>query len=953
MLKANVVLFRFKGTTSDDIPLVNCGDVVFVSEEDKDVRPFVVTLKTPPVQGNMPRMYLKELPEPRASQCLAEFEASLAGGPPVPSAQPSSGGSASAAPAATPGPGGQTPLAAPTPAAPAVSPSQPPLYRALLFSVSGPAPLMGVAERLKRGEERLTLFEAVAEYRHKPPPGAPAAELQLRDPEGRRLTQSYTILGAGAFGITFRCEEPRDAAHRDVALKVTGPPQSELERNFFHNEGYITAAINHPNVMRAAGPSFEAQLEPGGPMLRCLVTPFCECGDLDALIRRHLREPSADPAADRAERWGVLVDLVRGLAYLHERPFQPDNDHRVLHNDIKPANVLLRRDKTTGRLTALLADLGLACVYTGGSLSFGLCRGTPGFMAPELCAATAEAQALLDSGMRTGNTPASDVYAMGVTLYCMYSQTDTAHRTEELPLADELQAAFAEVAARGPEGRLVADMLVRMCSPDPTARPSMGRLLEAVEAAERARNPDRTRQQAPLGSPMTPVPAPVPTPVAASAPTPAPAPSPVPAPAPTRPPPEPERGPNRAEGVALLEPSLAKCEVQPRPDPEAPPPRLPPVAPDPPRPVGPEVPPEDSLSRSERAVLQQARDTPGAELALHYKGLSDRFAILLAAWLRANRTVTTLGLARNKIKDPGGRAIGAALLENATLQLARRAPHTPAPSHPLVHTRTTQVSPSTVAGRSSFPHLAPTPRPRPRPRPRPSLIPPLALQRVVSCVQLSVRSNSMGAEGACAIVAALAYNHTLTSIDLGDISAGDEIARMMGAVLERNGSLLRVSIGQAKMGPEGATALAAGLERNYTLTALDLRENAIGDGGAAALAGAFQRNPHLPIRELDLRSNKITDAGGSPLKDWVVCCTTLRTPAFFARLLTLGAPLGRSGCAGRVQLNLDGNKMDRVAMALLRMRNHAGPLMISCEGNPIRLVEMGYMDRSGNVTRRH
>ncbi|KAJ4456683.1 hypothetical protein PAPYR_7986 [Paratrimastix pyriformis] len=454
-LKPVVVNESFQRSLPDDIPMVKRGDIVLVSEDElTDPRPFAVTLKTPRVQGTIPRTLLEELPEAQASQYLAEFQAMLMLGDTDASAS-----SAAVAAAEVPAP-------------------QP--YKALLFTLGGAAPLQGVVDLLRRGE-RLTLFEVVGEhYRHKPNPSAPATPAApaaaLTAPDGQRLTQGYWVLGAGAFGITFRCDELRDAQHREVAIKVTGPPQSELERNFFHTEAFVMAAVNHRNILRAAGPPFEAQLEPGGPMLRCLVTPFCESGDLDAVIRRHIRAPAP---GDPAERLVLLQDMVHGLAYLHGKPF-PDNDHRVLHNDLKPTNVLLRHDATTGRLTALLADLGLACVYTGGSLTYGLCRGTPGFMAPELFAGSEGQSLLATSGMRPGNTPATDVYAMGVTLYCLYSQTDTAHKTEERPCEDELREAYAELSKMA-GGPALVELLVRMCSPDPTARPSMERVQAAVE----------------------------------------------------------------------------------------------------------------------------------------------------------------------------------------------------------------------------------------------------------------------------------------------------------------------------------------------------------------------------------------------------------------------------------------------------------------------------------------
>ena len=74
----------------------------------------------------------------------------------------------------------------------------------------------------------------------------------------------------------------------------------------------------------------------------------------------------------------------------------------VLHNDIKPDNVFLRKKGNLDPDNLVLGDLGLANTYED-------CwdeAGTPGFMAPEV---------LLDGV----HSPKTDVFSLGVTLYFM------------------------------------------------------------------------------------------------------------------------------------------------------------------------------------------------------------------------------------------------------------------------------------------------------------------------------------------------------------------------------------------------------------------------------------------------------------------------------------------------------------------------------------------------------
>ncbi|KAG0301755.1 hypothetical protein BGZ98_008078 [Dissophora globulifera] len=98
-----------------------------------------------------------------------------------------------------------------------------------------------------------------------------------------------------------------------------------------------------------------------------------------------------------AECRDVFQQIVLGIEYLHE--------HDIIHRDIKPDNLLRSVDGTIK-----IVDFGVSEMFSkkGDDLTKKT-AGSPAFMAPELCRH--------DHGEVSGR--ATDVWSMGVTLYCI------------------------------------------------------------------------------------------------------------------------------------------------------------------------------------------------------------------------------------------------------------------------------------------------------------------------------------------------------------------------------------------------------------------------------------------------------------------------------------------------------------------------------------------------------
>src|SRR5216110_1095035 len=187
-------------------------------------------------------------------------------------------------------------------------------------------------------------------------------------------------IGRGGQGVVFRARQK--SLNRIVALKVIGlgnwATKAHLKR--FRLEAEAAARLEHPGIV----PIHEVGERDGS----CYFSmKFVEGGQLDEIVRR--TPMSIRQAAE------LIAKVARTVHYAHQ--------HRILHRDIKPGNILL-----DAKGEPHLTDFGLARLVGSESTVTRTLEvlGTPSYMAPE--------QAVGNNAAVSG---ATDVYGLGAVLY--------------------------------------------------------------------------------------------------------------------------------------------------------------------------------------------------------------------------------------------------------------------------------------------------------------------------------------------------------------------------------------------------------------------------------------------------------------------------------------------------------------------------------------------------------
>ena len=210
--------------------------------------------------------------------------------------------------------------------------------------------------------------------------GDPALATMTGDAgEGRVLAGRYRLgelLGAGGMGSVYRGTDL--LTEQQVAVKIFTAPGGTRGRDAFHRfvrEARTTGELRHPRIV---------SLLDFNEDMGFMVLEYMAGGTLSERLR-----PAMDLPACRA----TMLQVLEGLMAAHQRG--------VVHRDIKPSNIFF-----TPAGAAKLGDFGVAHLQDTGQTQTGAFIGTLAFMSPEQI-----------SGAPVSF--ATDIYALGVTLYLM------------------------------------------------------------------------------------------------------------------------------------------------------------------------------------------------------------------------------------------------------------------------------------------------------------------------------------------------------------------------------------------------------------------------------------------------------------------------------------------------------------------------------------------------------
>src|SRR5512132_541689 len=278
---------------------------------------------------------------------------------------------------------------------------------------------------------------------------------------GTLLNGRYRLdaqIGAGGMSTVYRAFDT--LLERQVAIKLMhreiASDSDQLER--FRREARAVAQLNHPHVVGVIDAGEEG--DPNGDL--GLATPYIvfeyvEGETLKDRIRRHGRLPVGESVA-------YAIEIARALGAAH--------DHRIVHRDVKPQNVLIDEEGT-----AKVTDFGIARSLTEEGLTAdGRVLGTTDYVSPE--------QAL---GQDVG--PESDLYSLGVVLFEMLTGDVPFHGENQVSVAmKHVREELPDVQLRRPEvSSALAAVLDRATAKDlddryATAEELIGDLAEVLSA---------------------------------------------------------------------------------------------------------------------------------------------------------------------------------------------------------------------------------------------------------------------------------------------------------------------------------------------------------------------------------------------------------------------------------------------------------------------------------------
>ncbi len=269
--------------------------------------------------------------------------------------------------------------------------------------------------------------------------------------EGMQLGQYRLVrlLGSGGMGEVYLAEDAR--INQQVAIKVSRTdaaayPHGDSAKDavrLFQREAKAIARLDHPHILPLFGYGEESV---NGMTLTYIVMPFRPEGSFaNWLQQRGVAEllPISDIVF-------FVNQAAEALQYAHE--------NQVVHQDVKPANFLLRTNKESpNRPDLLLTDFGISRLSSATANISHSIRGTPAYMAPEqwsgdpVFATDQYALAVLSYELLTGRTPF--VGRQEQMMYQHFNVLPQPPGTFNALLSKDVDAVILKALAKAPEER--------------------------------------------------------------------------------------------------------------------------------------------------------------------------------------------------------------------------------------------------------------------------------------------------------------------------------------------------------------------------------------------------------------------------------------------------------------------------------------------------------------------
>lgn len=245
------------------------------------------------------------------------------------------------------------------------------------------------------------------------------------------------ILGEGASGRVYLARDTKERgrvwAVKEIDYSALPPAEFAEARQHFQREAELLKGLRHPSLPVVADHFQQDSRD-------YLVMERVEGPTLEGLLKG-----GPDPLPE-ARVLALGLALVGTLHYLHHR--RPP----VVYRDLKPANVMVAMG---GGIK--LIDFGIARSARPGKVGDTTAYGTPGYAPPE---------------QYQGRTvPASDVYALGITLLRAATLYEPPELTFDHPRASSLNPALSPAF-----DELIASMLAKQAAD----RPSTSQVLSTL-----------------------------------------------------------------------------------------------------------------------------------------------------------------------------------------------------------------------------------------------------------------------------------------------------------------------------------------------------------------------------------------------------------------------------------------------------------------------------------------